>query len=384
MTTHYDAMDEEAFRAMLREFIAAECPQDLRHLPRRMRRAEVAPWTQKLGARGWIAPGWPREHGGMGLSVAKMLAYQDEFDRNGVPRAPDMGVVMLGPLLIRYGSDAQRARFLPPIARGEVVWCQGYSEPNSGSDLASLRCDAADAGDHYVVNGQKTWTTLAQDADWIFLLVRTDRTAKKQQGISFLLVDLATPGITRRPIRTLTGEEEFCEVFFDNVQVPKDNLVGKVNDGWTMAKALLGFERIFLGSPKQSQTALSRLEVVARGTGAFGDPQFLDRYGQLHLDASHLTRLYTRFADQLKRGEELGADVSILKLFGTTTYQKITELTVEVAAEQGVAMGPATFGNDTADPLAMFYLSRPATIYGGSNEIQRNILAKAVLNLPDA
>lgn len=381
---NYEAMDDSEFRAMLRDFIEAECPVELRHQPRRMRRAETLGWTRKLSAKGWIAPGWPKEFGGMGLSVAKLLAYQEEFDRLGVPRAPDMGIVMLGPLLIRFGSPAQQQRFLPKIVAAEEVWCQGYSEPNSGSDLASLRTEAVRDGDHWVVNGQKTWTTLAQDADWIFLLVRTDKSAKKQQGISFLLVDLTTEGITRRTIRTLSGEEEFCEVFFDNVRVPAENLVGRENDGWTMAKALLGFERIFLGSPKQSQAAMTRLEAVARATGAFDDPRFLDRYAQLHLDVAHLSGLYGRFADQLKRGGELGPDVSILKIIGTTTYQRITELTVETAAEQGVVIGPAAYGNEQVDPLAMFYLSRPATIYGGSNEIQRNILAKAVLDLPDA
>lgn len=379
----YDAMDEASFRAMLREFVEAECPAEIRHQPRRMRRAEVEPWTRKLAAKGWICPGWPAQFGGMGLSVGKLMAFQEEFDRLGVPRAPDMGVVMLGPLLMRFGSDAQRARYLPPIARAQEVWCQGYSEPNAGSDLAALRTEARDAGDHYVVNGQKTWTTLAQDADFIFLLVRTDKAAKKQEGISFLLVDLKTPGITRRPIRTLSDEEEFCEVFFDDVEVPKENLVGAPNQGWTMAKALLGFERIFLGSPKQSQGALNRLEALARGTGAFGDPGFLDRYAQLNLDVAHLAQLYARFADQVKRGEPLGADVSILKIFATATYQRITELTVEAAGEQGALLGPAAYGNDSVDPLAMFYLARPATIYGGSSEIQRGIVAKAVLGLPE-
>lgn len=381
---HYDAMDDASFRAMLRDFVEAECPPELMHQPRRMRRAEVEPWTRKLAAKGWIAPGWPAQFGGMGLTVGKLLAYQEEFDRLGVPRAPDMGVVMLGPLLIRFGSNAQRARYLPAIAKAEEVWCQGYSEANSGSDLASLRTEAVDSGDHYVVNGQKTWTTLAQDADFIFLLVRTDKSAKKQQGISFLLVDLNTPGITRRPIRTLSGEDEFCEVFFDDVRVPKENLVGKVNEGWAMAKALLGFERIFLGSPKQSQGALNRLDAVARATGAFADQGFLDRYAQLSLDTAHLTQLYTRFADQVKRGETLGPDVSILKIIATATYQRITELTLEAAGEQGAVVGPSPFGNEMVDPLAMFYLARPATIYGGSSEIQRGIIAKSVLHLPDA
>jgi alkylation response protein AidB-like acyl-CoA dehydrogenase len=384
MQDDYEALDEAAFRHKITDFVEANCPRDLRHQPRRMRRAEVQDWINILAERAWIAPSWPKEHGGMGLSVAKQIAFQEEFDRLGVPRTPDMGVVMLGPLLLRYGSDEQKARFLPPIAAGKIVWCQGYSEPNSGSDLASLRMEAIDAGDHYIVSGQKTWTTLAQDADWIFLLVRTDKTAKKQAGISFLLVDLATPGITRRPIRTLSNEEEFCETFFDNVRVPKDQLVGKVNEGWTMAKALLGFERIFLGSPKLPQAAMSRLDLLADATGALHDERFLDRYAQLHLDLADLAETYAHFVEIVKRGETLGPDVSILKIVATSTYQKITELTLETAAEQGVQRGEGTFGNEKLDALAGFYLSRPSTIYGGSNEIQKNILAKAVLDLPDA
>jgi alkylation response protein AidB-like acyl-CoA dehydrogenase len=382
-TFDYEALNEAAFRRMVTDFVEANCPPDLRHQPRRMRRADVQGWTDTLAKRGWIAPAWPKEYGGMGLSVAKQIAFQEEFDRLGVPRAPDMGVVMIGPLLIRYGTAEQKARFLPPIVQGKIVWCQGYSEPNSGSDLASLRTEAVDAGDHYIVNGQKTWTTLAQDADWIFMLVRTDKTVKKQAGISFLLAELSTEGITRRPIRTLSGDEEFCETFFDNVRVPKDQLVGKVNDGWTMAKALLGFERIFLGSPKMPQAAMTRLDLLAEATGALHDEHFLDRYAQLHLDLADLTETYSRFVDIVKRGETLGPDVSILKIAATSTYQKITELTLETAAEQGALRGEGTYGNEKLDALAAFYLSRPATIYGGSSEVQKNILAKNVLELPD-
>jgi alkylation response protein AidB-like acyl-CoA dehydrogenase len=384
MQDDYEAMSEADFRRMVVEFVEANCPPDLRHQARRMRRAEVQGWTDILAARGWLAPAWPKEHGGMGLSVGKQIAYQEEIDRLGVPRAPDMGIVMIGPLILRFGTQEQKARYLPPIVEGKTVWCQGYSEPNSGSDLASLRTEAVDAGDHYIVNGQKTWTTLAQDADWIFLLVRTDKTVKKQAGISFLLVDLATPGITRRPIRTLAGEEEFCETFFDNVKVPKDQLVGKVNEGWTMAKALLGFERIFLGSPKLPQKAMSRLDLLADATGALEDERFLDRYAQLQLDLTDLAETYAHFVDIVKRGEALGPDVSILKVVASATYQKITELTLETAAEQGVQRGLGTYGNEKLDALAGFYHSRPSTIYGGSTEIQKNILAKEVLDLPDA
>ncbi len=382
VTENYDAMSDADFRKMVRDFVEAECPAEIRHLPRRIRWHEVKPWSQKLSKRGWIAPQWPKEYGGMGMSVSKQIAYAEEIDALGVPRAPDMGIVMLGPLLIRYGSEEQKQRYLPRIVACEDVWCQGYSEPNAGSDLASLRLEAVLDGDHWVVNGQKTWTTLAQDANWIFLLVRTDKTAKKQEGISFLLVDLATPGVTRRPIMTLGGHEEFCETFFDNVRVPKENIVGEINQGWTMAKALLGFERIFLGSPKLSQVALNRLAMLGRSTGAFEDERFRDKFTQLRLDVADLTETYSRFADILRRGEALGPDVSILKIFATSTYQKITEALVELSAENGSIDEPARYGNEHLDALAHFWLSRPATIYGGSSEVQRNIVAKQVLDLP--
>ena len=378
----YEAMDDASFRAMVRDFVARDCPPDLMHLPRRVHWHEIEPWSRKLSARGWLAPSWPKQYGGMGLSAGKQIAFVEEFDRAGVPRAPDMGIVMLGPLLIRFGTEEQKQHYLPRILACEDVWCQGYSEPNSGSDLASLRCEAVLDGDHWIVNGQKTWTTLAQDANWIFLLVRTDKTAKKQEGISFLLVDLATPGVTRRPIKTLGGHEEFCETFFDNVRVPKENLVGTINKGWTMAKALLGFERIFLGSPKQSQVALNRLALLGRSKGLFEDETFRERFTQLRLDVADLTETYGRFADILKRGEDLGPDVSILKIFGTALYQRITEALIEYSDEQGAIDEAATLGNDRLDVLGHYWLARPATIYGGSSEVQKNIVAKAVLDLP--
>lgn len=378
----YEAMDDASFRRMVRDFVEANCPPDIRHMPRRIRWHEVKPWSLKLSARGWLAPAWPREYGGMGLSAGKQIAFVEEIDRAGVPRAPDMGIVMLGPLLIRYGTEEQKKTYLPRILACEDVWCQGYSEPNSGSDLASLRTEAVLEGDHYVVNGQKTWTTLAQDANWIFLLVRTDKDAKKQEGISFLLADLATPGITRRPIKTLGGHEEFCETFFDNVRVPKENIVGQLNKGWTMAKALLGFERIFLGSPKQSQVALNRLAVLGRSKGLFEDESFRERFTQLRLDVADLAETYGRFADVLKRGEDLGPDVSVLKIFGASLYQRITEALVEYSDEQGAMDEEAALGNDRLDVLGHYWLARPATIYGGSTEVQKNIVAKAVLDLP--
>jgi alkylation response protein AidB-like acyl-CoA dehydrogenase len=283
---------------------------------------------------------------------------------------------------MRFGTAAQQEHYLPRTLSGEYIWCQGYSEPNAGSDLAGLQTAAVIEGEHFVVNGQKIWTSLADDATHIYLLVRTGKGAKKQQGISFLLVDLKTPGITLRPIRNLAGHEEFCQVFFDNVGVPRANLVGKLDDGWTVAKALLGFERLAIGSPRRPQYALNRLEAVARARGLFGDPGFVDRFTALKLDIEDGASLYGRFVEQVKRGEPLGHDVSMLKIWTMETWQRLTELLVEAGAEQGVVAGAHDVAGVEADFLNPFYYSRPATIYGGSSEIQRNILAKYVLKLP--
>lgn len=376
-----DAMDDARFRQTVREWVEAACPEHLRFPAKRLHFHEVRDWYLILAEKGWLAPGWPREHGGMGLSPARQLILIDEFERHGVPRVPDHGIIMLGPLLIRYGTQAQRARFLPKILSGEEIWCQGYSEPGAGSDLASLRTEAVLDGDQWIINGQKTWTTLATDAQWMFLLARTDKAAKKQNGISFLLVPMDAPGVTIRPIVNLEMHDEYCEVFFDNVRVPAENLVGEVNQGWAMAKALLGFERIFFGSPKQSAFALERLNVLAGHYGVAEDPVFRDKFVRLHMDLADHADLFERFADQLRRGETLGADVSMLKLHQTDLYQRITDLMVEIAGTDAGLFDPV--GGDRAINAAGYFIqSRPTTIYGGTSEIQRGILAREVLKLP--
>ncbi len=380
---HWDAMPDDDFRALVRGWLEREYPRDMRHPSRRLHWHEVKDWYMKLAGRGWAAPSWPREFGGMGLSPNKLLIYIEEQERWGIARTPDMGIVLVGPLLLKHGTQAQRAHYLPKVLAGEHIWCQGYSEPNSGSDLASLRCEAVPDGDDFIVNGQKIWTTLAQDATHIFLLVRTDKTAKKQQGISFLLADMKTPGITVRPIRNLAGHAEFCEVFLDNVRVPQANIVGALNNGWTMAKALLSFERIFLGSPKQAQLALQKLTEFAGTQGLFDDAVFATQYTKLTLDVADLETIYTRYAEIVKSGGTLGADVSMLKIWATETYSALTELILEAAGSSGGMRGYVGTGEKAVDALNLFYNARPATIYGGSNEIQRNILAKAVLELPD-
>lgn len=381
MPIDYNAMDEGKFRAMLRKFIAAECTPHMQNQARRVRVAEAKDWMLKLSAKGWLAPAWPVEHGGMGLNSEKMLAYNDEFDTAGVARHPDIAIVMLGMLLVRFGSEAQKAYYLPRILSCEDFWCQGYSEPGAGSDLASLRTAAVLDGDHWVLNGQKIWTTLAQDSTDIFILARTDPTAKKQQGISFFLARMDTPGITVRPIKTLAGDEEFCEVFLDNVRLPKDAIVGGVNEGWTLAKALLGFERLTHGSPKTAQMALNRLQALAQERGAFADAAFQETFTQLALDVADLTTTYGRFAETLKNGGSLGPEISVLKLWGPDLYQRISEAMLDVAQDHAANDGETAFGDQSFDPLGTWFLSRPTTIYGGSSEVQRNIVAKSLLGM---
>jgi len=376
-----DKVDEATFRATVRMWLRENYPPELRNPAKRLHWRDNKPWYMALSRKGWIAPGWPREHGGLGLSGARQLAMVEEFERHGAARTNDHGIVMLGPLLIRYGTQAQKERFLPRILAGDDIWCQGYSEPNAGSDFASLSTTAVLDDDEWVINGQKTWTTLANDANWIFLLARTDKTVKKQEGISFLLAPMNAPGITVRPIINLDMHDEFCEVFFDDVRVPADHLVGAVNQGWTMAKALLGFERVMIGSPKQSAYAIDRLRLLAQHMDVWEDEAFRESFVRLRLDLSDHTSLYESYVERLRRGELLGADVSLLKLNQSELYQRITEAMLEIAGENSGLLEPID-GNRELNPAGQFIQARPVTIYGGSNEVQRNILAKAVLNLP--
>jgi alkylation response protein AidB-like acyl-CoA dehydrogenase len=318
----WNALSDEVFRKEVRSFFETAYPDVLRFLPRRLRWSECKPWYLMLSNKGWIAPAWPKEHGGMGLSPAKQIVMLEETERAGIGRMPDQGITQVGPTLMRYGTEAQRAKYLAPILAGEHVWCQGYSEPNAGSDLASLQTSAVREGDWYVINGSKIWTSMAMDATHMYVLVRTDREAlKKQEGISFMLLDMATPGITLRPIRNIAGHEEFAQVFFDNVRTPVESLVGELNKGWTIAKALLGFERLTIGSPRRPRYAFTRLEKVARSRGLLEDAAFADRYAQLRLDLADLNSLYGRYVKQVRHGESLGADVSILKIWSMETWR---------------------------------------------------------------
>ena len=386
MTQDYNTLTDDAFRADIRAFFEAEYPAHLRYILRRARWDEMQGWWVQLYKKGWVAPGWPTAWGGMGLNASKMLIYIEEMERHGVARPPDQGITHIGPILMHYGTEAQKNFYLPRALSGEHIWCQGYSEPNAGSDLASLSTSAVPDGDDYVINGQKIWTSLAQDATHCYVLTRTNAEVKKQQGISLFLVDFKTPGITLRPIVNLAGHAEFCQVFYDNVRVPKDNLVGKLNQGWTVAKALLGFERLAIGSPRRPAYALQRLKMVAQARGLFADQGFVDRYIALKLDIDDLASLYGRFIEQVKRGEQVGPDVSMLKIWSQETWQRLSELLIETGAEEAVLDGVQNFGSEEhpveVDVMTTFYMSRPGTIAGGSSEVQRNILSRYVLGLP--
>ncbi len=379
----YNAMSDDEFRHEARAFFEAEYPAQLRNILRRARWSEMKAWWGKLYAKGWAAPAWPREWGGMELNAAKMMVYVEEMERLGIARPPDQGITQVGPILMRYGTREQQEHYLPRSLSGEYIWCQGYSEPNAGSDLASMQTSAVIDGEDLVINGQKIWTSLAHDATHIYVLVRTDKAApKKQLGISMVLADVKTPGIMIRPIRNIAGHAEFCEVFFDNVRVPRANLVGKLNEGWTIAKALLSYERLTIGSPRRPAYALRRIELIARAKGLFADRGFTDRYAELALDIKDMGSLYGRFVEQVKRGETLGADISMLKIWTTETWQRLNDMLLEIGAEDGVLTGVRDIDGVEADILSSFYYARPGTIVGGTSEVQRNQIARYVLQLP--
>lgn len=379
-TIDYNAYTDADFRKEILTWLQANYPENLRNPAKRLGMKECRPWYTALSEKGWLAPGWPVAHGGMGLNPGKLLIMMEVLESYGCARLPDSGVTMLGPLLIQFGSEAQKAAFLPKIHSAEHIWCQGYSEPNAGSDLTSLKTEAVLEGEHWVVNGQKTWTTMGLEANWMFALVRTDKTAKPQAGISFLLIPLDAPGVEVRPIVSIDMNTEFCEVFFTDVRVDKGLLLGEINQGWQMAKALLGFERIFLGSPKQSTHALSHLKRLAKHMGVDDMSLYQRQLSRLEMDLVCHNALYEHFAEQVKAGKTLGPDVSMLKIHQSELFVRIAELGLQLAGEQSALLPP--FAEDAQlYPAALFLRALQTPIYGGTNEIQRNILAKHVLGM---
>ena len=382
--------EEEAFRAEVRAFLAESKPL----LPQALdapecatrTRDEYMAWHKLLYKKGWAAPHWPTQYGGTGWSVTQRYIFDQECAAAEMPPLVVFGLNMLAPVLYTFGSEAQKKKYLPRILSGEDWWCQGYSEPGSGSDLASLRLRVLRDGDHYILNGQKTWTTLAQYADWIFCLVRTDTEVKQQEGISFLLIDMKSPGISVKPIIVLDGANEVNEVFFDNVKVPAENLVGETNKGWNYAKFMLVNERSGIANTARSKPALVRLKEFARAELA-GDDDFFRKLAEVEIDLAVLefTELRTLAAEA--KGEMAGPESSILKIRGTELQQRIGELTVEAVGyyalpyERGLGANER-FGPEFALGAAESYFNlRKTSIYAGSNEIQRNIIAKAILGL---
>ena len=376
MDLNYSA-EEAAFREEVRGWLQANLPADLKEKVAsyaHLSKDDLLRWHRILADQGWVAPAWPKEWGGTGWNVVQRYIFEEELGYAGAPPLIPFGLAMCAPVLLRFGTEEQKRRFLPRIYRGEDFWCQGYSEPGSGSDLASLKTRAARQGDHYSVNGQKIWTTLAHYADWIFCLVRTDPTVeRRQEGISFLLIDMKTPGITVRPLILMDGAHEVNEVFFDDVKVPADNRVHEEGKGWTVAKYLLGYERMNTGRIGESKRQLATLKSVSSHLKA--DSRFRDRLSRLEIELMALEITNLRFLDRMRRtGQPPGADVSMLKIRGTEIQQGLTELMLQ-------ALDPAA-SDPFAEAVRKRYLSmRKTTIYAGSNEIQRNIIAKMTLGL---
>ncbi len=384
--------EEQAFRADIRQWVAEHLPQDISHKVHhalRLNKDDLQRWARILGRQGWHGWAWPKQFGGPGWNAVQRHLFEEECALAGAPRVVPFGPVMVAPVIMAFGSREQQERHLPGIMSGDVWWSQGYSEPGSGSDLASVKTRAEKRGDKYIVNGQKTWTTLGQYGDWIFCLVRTDTSVKPQAGISFLLVDMKSPGVTVRPIIMLDGEHEVNEVFFDNVEVPAENLVGEENKGWTYAKYLLAHERTNIADVNRAKRELERLKRIAKAEGVFHDARFRDQIALLEVDIVALEMMVLRVLSAESSGKQSLDVAGLLKIRGSEIQQRYTELMMLAAGPfstpfiheameagwQGDQVGAAHCA-----PLASHYFNyRKTTIYGGSNEVQRNIVAQTVL-----
>ncbi|MDX2234260.1 MAG: acyl-CoA dehydrogenase family protein [Hyphomonadaceae bacterium] len=389
--------EELAFRDEVRAFIKDNYPAHLRDIESRdqMRKEDFLTWHRILAKKGWVAPAWPVEYGGTGWTSTQRYIFAEENALAETTPLLPFGLHMVGPVIYTFGTPEQKERFLPRILSGDDWWCQGYSEPGAGSDLAGLRTTAVRKGDKYVLNGQKTWTTLAQHADWGFFLCRTDPDAKKQEGISFILVDMKSPGVTVRPIIMLDGGHEVNDVYLDNVEVPVENLVGKENQGWTCAKFLLAHERSGIAGVARSKRGVERLKDLARaeladdGGPLIRDDDFKKKIAELEIDLSALEYTELRVLANESAGKGPGVESSLLKIKGTEIQQRLTELAMEAVGNYTMpyfrSMGEGNekgVGPDYARMTAPHYFNmRKTSIYGGSNEIQRNIIAKMVLGL---
>ena len=391
--------EEEAFRAEVQAFLKAKLPERIAtkvKAGQRLSKADQDEWHAILNERGWLANHWPKEYGGPGWGAVEKFIFDTECALAGGPRIVPFGVNMLGPVLIKFGNEAQKKYWLPRILSGEDWWCQGYSEPGAGSDLASVKTTAVRQGDHYIVNGQKTWTTQGQHANMIFCLVRTDREAKAQSGISFLLVDMQSPGVELRPIRTLDGDKVVNVVFFTDVKVPVENLVGEENKGWTYAKYLLTYERTGIAGVGFCIAALAKLKVVAakvikNGKPLDQDPLFAARMAQVEIDLENMKTTNLRVIAAVAGGGVPGAESSMLKIRGTEIRQEILSLIrravgpyalpfIEEAQYEGYADEPVG-PKEAATAAANYFNYRKLSIFGGSNEIQKNIISKMILGL---
>jgi len=384
--------EQEAFRAEIKDWIASHLPKDISdkvHGGQRLTRDDMQRWAKILGAKGWLGVGWPKQFGGPGWDAIQKHLFDEETAKAGAPRIVPFGPVMVAPVIMAFGNAEQHARFLPGIASGEVWWSQGYSEPGSGSDLASLKTRAERRGDKYIVNGQKTWTTLGQYGDWIFCLVRTSTEGKPQAGISFLLIDMKSPGITVRPIITMDGEHEVNEVFFDNVEVPAENLIGEENKGWTYAKHLLAHERTNIAGVAAAKRELEHLKKIAQSEGVYDDRRFRDQIALLEVDIVALEMMVLRVLSAETSGKQSLDVAGLLKIRGSEIQQRYTELMMLAAGPYALpfvkeAMDAGWQGDQIGAaylaPLTGHYFNyRKTTIYGGSNEVQRNIVAQTVL-----
>lgn len=373
---------QRLFRAEVRNWLESNLPAAMRHATGRLTPPELKDWFKKLAERGWAAPHWPREWGGIDATPVEQIILIEELARVGAPDLPAQGLTHISPILIKYGTEEQKREHLPKARTGEVIWAQGYSEPEAGSDLRSLRTRAAVEGDKLVVNGHKIWTTGAQYADWLYLLVRTGEDRKAHDAFTLVLVDATTPGITRRPIRTLAGDDELCEVFLDDVVVPRRNVVGRIGDGWNVGTALLAEERIRSGTPIHALRALSRLKLAAQATGADQDPWMLDRMAAAEIEVMALEASYLEALEAQRAGYAAFEDSSRLKIFGAEVTQFVLDVLQEIAGSHAARRPPEHASDDTPDFSQLFLQSRRLSIRGGTNEIQRGIIAMRALGLP--